>query len=340
MSNHKATAQHFREKCDETVSVLPAYCISYIRSIRQRTAPRTQYEYVKDIRMFLQWIEKSIGHMPDLNDLAQLTRQDFEDYMEHLEYYRDEHGRVHTNGRSSLARKLSSLSRFFNYLFQNDMLPRDETRKIQAPKVPKKNIIRLEKDETADLLHAVSGNAPMTPKQADYHAKQQLRDTAIIQLMLATGIRVSECAGIDLNDIDLNHHCIRIIRKGGDEATVYMSDDAQEALEAWLDHRASLPCPDTETAVFLSSRNTRMSVRAIEYMVRKYASRAVPAKHITPHKFRGTYATELYRATGDIYLVAETLGHKDITTTREHYASMTDDRKQAHRNTVDYKKEE
>lgn len=337
MSNHKSVELYYQDRCKALLSDMPDFIKDYMRSIRTRTAPRTQYEYLLDIRRFLTWYQPT--RPVTLQDLTGLTKKDFEIYLEYLEHYQDQDGREQTNGRRSMARKLSALSRLFDYLFQNELLLSNEIRKVSAPKIPRKEIIRLDKDETIDLLQTVASGGAMTKKQADYHALQRVRDMAIIQLLLATGLRVSECTEMDLTDLDLDHHRVRIIRKGGDEALIYLSDTAQNALEDWLDTRAGIKGIDKETAVFLSSRKQRMSVRSIEYMVCKYASRSVPSKHITPHKLRATFATALYNETGDIYLVADALGHRDITTTRNHYASMTDDRKKAHRNTVSYSKE-
>jgi len=92
--------------------------------------------------------------------------------------------------------------------------------------------------------------------------------------------------------------------------------------------------PGSEDALFLSLRNQRISVRSVEYMVKKYAKTVTPLKHITPHKLRSTYGTNLYKETGDIYLVADVLGHNDVNTTKKHYAALEDERRRSARNKV------
>ena len=183
--------------------------------------------------------------------------------------------------------------------------------------------------------HNVEYGDSLTERQKKYHEKNKVRDLALLSLMLSTGMRVSECVGIDIHDIDFDNMRIKIIRKGGKEAFVYFSDEASEALIKYLEERKKLvPESGHENALFLSSQLIRISVRSVENIVKKYSLTSVPLKHITPHKLRSTFGTELYRATDDIYLVADVLGHSDVNTTRKHYADMDEDRKRRFRNEV------
>ena len=129
----------------------------------------------------------------------------------------------------------------------------------------------------------------------------------------------------DIDDIDFNTNGIRIHRKGGNESIVYFGEEVQEALKAYLSQR-NLIVANTghEEALFLSLQNRRITVRAVENLVKKYASNVTTLKKITPHKLRSTFGTNLYNETGDIYLVADVLGHKDVNTTRKHYAAQSD----------------
>ena len=149
----------------------------------------------------------------------------------------------------------------------------------------------------------------------------------MLTLMLGTGIRVSECVGIDLQDVDFKNNGIKIRRKGGYEAVVYFGEEVELALLDYLEQRMNLtPVEGHEDALFLSMQNKRITVRAVENLVKKYASRVTTMKKITPHKLRSTYGTNLYRESGDIYLVADVLGHKDVNTTRKHYAAIDEER--------------
>lgn len=338
MSSHAQTELYFTDKTHQMMAAMPAYVKTYIRAIHNNTSPRTRYEYLKDIEMFLDYLKDNLQtKVITADNLDSLTKEDFEDYFEHLEHYQ-KNGQQRTNGRKSIARKLSSLRRFFAYLFESELISSDEIRKIAMPKVYHKEIIRMEADETSDFLSAVENGSKMTPQQLAYHKKQSERDAAIVYLMLSTGIRVSECAEIDIADVDIPHHCIRITRKGGNEATVYFSDEASVYLEKYLETRKAMKGLENEPALFLSSRQKRMGVRSIEILIKKYAKRSVPGKKITPHKLRSTFATNLYNETGDIYLVAETLGHRDVTTTKEHYANLSNRRKEEARNKIALKK--
>ena len=130
------------------------------------------------------------------------------------------------------------------------------------------------------------------------------------------------------------------MRKGGYEAIVYFGEEVREALLDYMDEREHMiPATGHEEALFLSMQNRRMAVRSVENLVKKYASRVTTLKKITPHKLRSTYGTTLYQETGDIYLVASVLGHKDVNTTRKHYANMDEERRRQAANVVKLKSE-
>lgn len=333
MSSHKETEKYFIDKCTEMLENVPDYAHAYVRSIHYTTSPRTRYEYIKDIQNFLTYAKEALNiDITDVKNLQTLTKTNFEEYFEYLEHY-EKDGKEYTNGRTSIKRKLSALRNFFGYLFESELIRSDEIRKIKIPKLHKKEIIKMDRDEASTFLMAVESGTNLTKKEKDYHNKQCLRDTTITHLMLSTGIRVSECAELDINDVDIKNHAIHIIRKGGNESTVYFSDKTEEILKEYLEYREHLKnVSDDEQALFLSSRRRRLSVRSIEVLIKKYAQRSLPLKKITPHKLRSTYATQLYKETGDIYLVAEALGHNDVTTTKNHYAEISEDHKKQNRN--------
>ena len=128
---------------------------------------------------------------------------------------------------------------------------------------------------------------------------------------------------------------IKVRRKGGYEDVVYFGEEVESALLAYLEERKHIvPLSGHEEALFLSIQDRRITVRAVEKLVKKYASLVTGLKKITPHKLRSTYGTTLYQETGDIYLVADVLGHKDVNTTRKHYAAMQDANKRKAARTV------
>ena len=207
------------------------------------------------------------------------------------------------------------------------MIPSNPTNFVDMPKLHEKEIIRLDPDEVAILLDFVeNGGEQMTKRQQVYHEKNKTRDLALFTLFLGTGIRVSECVGLDIDDVDFKNNSIKVTRKGGNEMYVYFGDEVQEALEDYIVSVRShiVPVEGHENALFYSSQRKRITVRAVQNLVSKYTS-YITNKHITPHKFRSTYGTTLYKETGDIYLVADVLGHKDVNTTRKHYAAQDDE---------------
>ena len=148
----------------------------------------------------------------------------------------------------------------------------------------------------------------------------------MMTLLLGTGIRVSECVGLDMEDVDFKNNGIKVHRKGGAEVIVYFGDEVRKALMEYYVERQKITAEDGSiNALFLSLQNRRITVRAVENLVKKYSKLVTNLKNITPHKLRSTYGTNLYRESGDIYLVADVLGHKDVNTTRKHYAALDDD---------------
>ena len=152
----------------------------------------------------------------------------------------------------------------------------------------------------------------------------------MITLLLGTGVRVSELVGLNIGDVDFKNNGIRILRKGGNEMIVYFGTEVEQALKDYLEisRTAITLVAGHEEALFLSGQRKRISVDAVEKMVKKYAS-AISVKTITPHKLRSTYGTALYRETGDIYLVADVFRHSDVNTTKKHYAKLSDERRRS-----------
>lgn len=329
-------------KLNELLRELPRFCTTFFRGIEPTTAASTRLGYAYDLRIFFNYIkennpvykDKEIKDI-DLNLFNNLTTVDIEDYMHYLQmYYKDD--TEYMNKEQGVKRKFSALRMLYNYLYCHDMIDDNPASKVSAPKLHAKEIIRLDPNEIADMLDQAESGVKLTKKQQESHEKTKLRDMALLTLLLGTGIRVSECVGLDITDVDFDNGCIKVIRKGGKEAIVYFGDEVETALKEYMEHRVEIfkPVEKDVNALFISSKHTRMSVRAVELLVKKYASLTTTIKHITPHKLRSTYGTQLYKETGDIYLVADVLGHKDVNTTKKHYAAIDDERRLKIRNAV------
>ena len=204
-----------------------------------------------------------------------------------------------------------------------------------------KEIIRLEPNEVAELLDFIeSCGDGLSNHQRAYYEKTKERDFAIITLLLGTGIRVSECVGLDIEDVDFKNNGIKVLRKGGNEMFVYFGEEVEKALLDYLEVRETItPVAGHEHALFYSTQRKRIGIQAVENLVKKYSRAITTTKKITPHKLRSTYGTALYQETGDIYLVADVLGHKDVNTTKKHYAAIEDERRRKARNAVKLRKD-
>lgn len=247
----------------------------------------------------------------------------------------DKDGTTVTNDERAAKRKLCSLRRFYGYYYRYELISNNPSLKVDMPKIHDKAITRLDVNEVAELLDNVENGNKLTTAQLRTHEKLKCRDLALLTLLLGTGIRVSECVGLDINDVDFDNDRIKVVRKGGSESFVYFGDEVRAALLDYMEERKQMnPDSGHENALFISSKNKRLCVRSVELLVKKYASTVTTVKHITPHKLRSTYGTNLYQASKDIYLVADVLGHKDVNTTRKHYAEIVDENKRSARNIV------
>lgn len=333
-----------RNKCTlelrELQNELPKFLRDYFRGIENSTAPRTQIGYAIDLRTFFEFVKdnNSTYRDVDMHDisidiLSQLNAQDIEEYLDYLKYY-VKNGHEYTNDERAIKRKLSALRSMYNYFHKKRIIDENPVLQVDMPKLHKKQIIRLDNDEVDDLLNVVESGDRLTKKQAECHDKLKVRDMAILTLLLGTGMRVSECVGINLEDVDYINDRIKIVRKGGYESFVYYGEEVRQALLDYMEERDEIDALEGhKNALFLSSQRRRITVRSVELLVKKYAS-TVTGKHITPHKLRSTYGTNLYKETGDIYLVADVLGHSDVNTTRKHYAELEEDRKKSVKDAV------
>ena len=313
---------------------LPDFCKTFFYGIEEYTSTRTRLAYAYDIRLFFDYLHETnaLCCKMDIKDyplslLDDIKRIDIEEYLRFMSLYQKD-GKDISNEERGKARKLASLRSFYNYYFQNEMITTNPAALVPLPKQHEKEIIRLEPNEVAILLDQVEDGTKLTKKELEYHKKTKLRDVALLTLLLGTGIRVSECVGLDISDINFEVNGIKIRRKGGYEAIIYFGDEVETALLDYLEERNHIiPAEGHEKALFLSLQNRRMAVRSVENLVKKYSSRVTTLKKITPHKLRSTYGTALYQESGYIYLVADVLGHKDVNTTRKHYAAQADERR-------------
>lgn len=322
------------DKIDQLLEELPPFCEDFLRGIETRTSVLTRLNYVYDLRIFFDFLVhrkyrgKSVLELT-LEDLESVTDTDIEIFLSHLSNYRFGDKRLSCDERAK-ARKLSTVRSMFKYFFNKGLIEVNQTAKVATPKLHEKEIIRLESDEVSSLLDTAEYGDGLSPHASGYHDKTKIRDSAILTLFLGTGIRISELVGLNNESIDFSNNSFVVTRKGGNHAILYFSEEVGDALAAYLAQKENDPrIPPEEHALFLSLQYRRISVRAVENLVKKYAKIVSPLKKITPHKLRSTYGTALYRETGDIYIVADVLGHRDVNTTRKHYAAITEDHRRS-----------
>lgn len=333
---HEQTDMENILKLREVLKTLPVFARDYFRAIESTTTTKTRISYAYDIRIFFQFLidENPLFSSYSLDQftvdvLDQLKSVDIEEYMEYLKLYKDADNQVVTNGERGLKRKLSALRSFYAYFYKREAIQTNPTVLIDMPKIHDKAIIRLDVDEVALLLDYMENcGEHLTGQRKVYYEKNKERDIAIVTLLLGTGIRVSECVGLDVEDVDFKNDGIKVTRKGGNEMIIYFGPEVEKALKNYLEVRETItPVTGHEHALFYSAQRRRIGVKAVENLVKKYAREVTTTKKITPHKLRSTYGTALYHETGDIYLVADVLGHKDVNTTKKHYAAMDDARR-------------
>ena len=322
------------DKIEELLNELPPFCEDFIRGVEPRTSTLSRLNYVYDLRIFFDFLSKrKFRGKPSteitLDDLDRVTDTDIEIFLSYLSNYTFQGRRLSCNERAK-ARKLSTVRSLFKYFFNKGLIEVNNTAKVSTPKLHEKEIIRLESDEVSTLLDTAELGSGLSPHAIGYHDKTKVRDTAILTLFLGTGIRISELVGLNDESIDFTNNSFIVTRKGGNQQILYFSEEVADALAAYLAQKeGDSRVPPDEPALFLSLQYRRITVRAVENLVKKYAKIVSPLKKITPHKLRSTYGTALYRETGDIYIVADVLGHKDVNTTRKHYAAIGEEQRRS-----------
>ena len=319
-------------KLREIRKSLPIFCGDFFRGIEQNSTPLTRLGYARDIKIFFDFLvteTEEFYNKPilqfELEDLDRITSTHLEMFLEYISLYKI-NGKIHKNGEKAKCRKLSSIRAMLKYFYKKEAIKSNVASKVDTPKVHESQIIRFEMSEVEQVLELAETGQDMTTMQKGFHKHTQIRDYAMLMLFLGTGIRISECVGLDITDFDFKQNAFKVTRKGGNKVILYFNDEVSDALQSYILQRSKVkPLPGHEKALFLSMQNRRITCRAVENLVKKYSRMINPLKKITPHKLRSTFGTNLYRETNDIYIVADVLGHKDVNTTRKHYAAISDD---------------
>ena len=323
---------------------LPPVATRFFLAASLKTSPLTRLSYAYDLRLFFMFLSKETNLRETRTRIVDILPEDLDKIEEHtIELFLDwltwhqPHGqKEHSNTEGGKMRKLATLRSFFAYLFKMKIITTNVLPNVDMPKVRQKAIVRLESGEIKRVLEQAFEGNDLSKDQMRYHDLTKMRDYTILMVFLGTGIRVSELVGLDIGDINFENSSIRVIRKGGTEAILYLPDEVTQQVKKHLEYYQSLAKvnklrldTDPKTPLFKSLQGKRIGARAVQNLVKRYASKAVPLKKITPHKLRSTFGTNLYRETGDIFVVADVLGHRDVNTTKKHYAAISDDIRRA-----------
>lgn len=352
-----------QQQINAMLAELPTDVRSFIRSIEDTTSSLTRFNYVIDLRLFYNYLAKYeysplvmenggqslVPRKITSTHINMLNISDLHEYISFLQSYdknfwlndpddasvtneaaetdADESKTNRSNSDCGKKRKIASLRSYFKYLYNMEIIKENISTKLPTPKIDEKPIVRLENSEVYDIIKLVMSGEGLSPAQQKRHERHKYRDAAMIVLFLTTGIRVSELVSLDVSDLDFKSNAFTVTRKGGNTVILYFEDFTAGYIKEYLEQRKASADFTLSSPLFLSQKGGRITTRQVENIVEKYAQIAAPLKHITPHKLRSTYGTMLYNDTGDIYLVAEALGHRDVNTTRRHYAAISEERR-------------
>jgi integrase/recombinase XerC len=211
---------------------------------------------------------------------------------------------LHARGLTpaSIGRKLAALRSWCRFLVRRGVLVRNAAREVRSPRLPRKLVSFLPIDEAKELVEgrAVGGDS-------------RARDVAILELLYACGLRVSELSGLDVDELDRAERTVRVIGKGRKERIVPYGELAARALEGWLTRRGDRPGP-----LFTNRRGRRLGVRSIHTIVRRSARAAGITRPVSPHTLRHTFATHLLDRGADLRMIQELLGHRRLSTTQRY----------------------
>lgn len=356
LNNYYTQRENYNiETLNRLMKQLPFFCRDYFLAISQSKQILTRVNYCRDQIIYFRYICNEILDNPKMNTadvtwdvFSTVTPDDIDRYMDYLSYYEVDGVQYH-NLEDGKARKLAAVSALYGFFLKRDKLPSNPVDKVERPALHKKNIIALNETQIKNLINAIASGENLTKTQSVWHEKTVERDLAIVITALGTGLRVSELVGLNIEDIDFEESSLKVIRKGGNEDLVYFGEEVEDALRAYLEktkevkyetmeeplhvsaRQLLLPSPNSkEPALFISRNGTRITVRSVERLVKKYSLGVVPNKKISPHKLRSTYATRLNELTnGDVMTIKESLGHSSVQTSMRYIEYSADRKKKA-----------
>lgn len=265
--------------------------------------------YVRSIIMYTDWVAENEGVYLDEDYVQSVKKQDIVAFMESTRYRTLPNGEVKENGAGVRATRLSALLKFYDYLIDCEIITVNPCSRVKKPRDNKElPVTYLTETEINRMRRCIIASKDMMWR----------RDLCILTLGIRTGLRETALVEIDIPDIDFETGEIRVIEKRRLTRTVYIGDDTMRLIKEWMLDRKKILGDVQTDALFISNRRERMNQKSVWYMIKKYSKEAGIKKNITPHKMRATCATTTYKKTGDIYLTASVLGHKNLANTKRY----------------------
>lgn len=313
------------KRIQELIKNKPNIIKGYAQSFGNKTS-NTKRVYVSHVINFCDYLKREFNiDMDNINDIKLLNYSHIVSYLNHIKNYSPD-GTYIKKEDCSCATEIYAIKYFCKYLKLCKYINYNPCDEIEVPRDKKnREIISLTAEDIQKIKYNIQ-NGVGSNRAKSTQVKWKNRDLCIILLGITTGLRVSAISNIDINDIDFENQTILTIEKGRDQKYIYLSNKMMEILNDWLIDREIMlnNCTTECDALFISSEKRRINVNTIRDIIRKYTYNI--DKKITPHKLRSTAATNLYDATGDIYLVADLLGHSNIQNTRR-YAKVSNEKR-------------
>lgn len=322
-------------QCEEIEKELPSYLRGYFIYLKGNVLLNTRLAYLHDVRFFMQYLIEqtdltSAGSILDikLEELQNVQAVDVNLFLDYCRKYKVETDNtiyIYENSNKSLARKRSSVSVFFKYLYRDGLVNKNITDGFDPIKVPspgEKEIKALQDDEVMIMLDAVTSGEGLTDHERKYWNKTKLRDKAILILFITYGLRLSELQQLNISSFNFNRGEFKIYRKRGKESIMPLNKSVKSVITDYLDNERPTEnkiAAGDEDALFLSLQGTRMTDRQIRQLVKKYTAISMHTSRdagYSPHKLRATAATSLIGRGNSIFDVAALLDHEQVTTTQ------------------------
>lgn len=302
---------------DKAACDFPQVCDGYFSQVQISKLPRTVLSYTRSLKIFFNYLISEVDlfkgkAISDLepSDFQQINTFILTNFMVYLKNY-EYNGVIRMNSVRSIRNKMAAVNSFLSYLYRNDFISANPMNKVELPYADKKVMPYLDSDEITRLLNIVSTGDGLSKGQLLTYKKRRLRDIALFTLLLSTGLRVSECVGINISDIDFRKKTLVVLRKGNSQSLVHFSSVVADALSDYIANGRDWfkPIDSDSDALFLSLKHTRLGVRAVEKLVNNYGLLLHSNKVVTPHRLRASYATDMHRKNPDVKLLKDLLHH-------------------------------